>query len=86
MDYKDKAKLTEVGLQQAKQLAERLKDLDIDAIYSSPLSRCIDTIKPLALEKNLKINIVDDLIEINSPDLQDKEFSCKNYKWDNGYG
>ena len=86
MDYKDKAKLTEVGLQQAKQLSERLKDLDIDAIYSSPLSRCIDTIKPLALEKNLKINIVDDLIEINSPDLQDKEFSCKNYKWDNGYG
>jgi hypothetical protein len=26
------------------------------------------------------------LREIISPDLQDKEFSCKNYKWENRYG
>jgi len=41
---------------------------------------------PLAKEKNLEIKTTDALREINSPDLQDKEFSCKNYKWENGYG
>jgi len=60
-----------------------LKDEKIDAIYSSPLSRCKDTISPLAENKNLNINIVQNFIEINSPELQDKEFSCKNYKWEN---
>ena len=86
MDYQDKARLNEIWKKQAIELAERLKDLEIDAIYSSPLTRCIDTIKPLAEEKWLEIKIIEDLREIESPDLQDKEFSCKNYKWNNGYG
>ena len=50
------------------------------------LNRCIDTIKLLAEKKWIEIKIEENLIEINSPDLQDKEFSCKNFKWENVYG
>ncbi len=86
MDYQNKAQLTEIGRDQAKKIADIFSDENISAIYSSPLDRCIDTITPLAKSKWLEITKIDDLIEINSPNLQDKIFSCKNYKWDNGYG
>ena len=51
-------------------LALRLKDVNIDKIYSSPLKRAINTIKPTAIIKNQEINIVDDLREINVKTLQ----------------
>jgi broad specificity phosphatase PhoE len=40
-------KLTDKGIQQAKKIAERLKDVKIDAVYSSDLSRCADTAKEI---------------------------------------
>jgi probable phosphoglycerate mutase len=57
--------LSQEGLNQADALALRLKDVHIDKIYSSPLKRTINTIKPTAIIKNQEINIVDDLREIN---------------------
>lgn len=57
--------LSQEGLNQADALALRLKDVHIDKIYSSPLKRAINTIKPTAIIKNQEINIVDDLREIN---------------------
>ena len=57
--------LSQEGLNQADALALRLKDVHIDKIYSSPLKRAINTIKPTAIAKNQEINIVDDLREIN---------------------
>lgn len=86
MDFEGKAQLSEDGKKQAEAIKEKLKWIDIDCIFSSPLDRCIDTMNPLAKEKNLEIKTTDALREINSPDLQDKEYSCKNYKWENGYG
>ncbi len=86
MDYKDKANLSSLGKEQSKDIANILKEYDIDKIYSSPLKRCIDTITPLAKEKNCDIEKVENFREITSPELQDNEFSCKNYKRDNGYG
>jgi len=84
-DYKDNASLSEIWKKQALELASILKNEKIDKAYSSPLKRCIDTITPTAKEHNLEIQIVPEFIEINSPELQDKEFSCKNYKWGNSY-
>lgn len=55
--------LTEYGKEMVKNLLEELKEYKIDKIYSSPLVRCIDTIKPTAEYFKLKINICDDLIE-----------------------
>ena len=40
-------KLSENGIQQAKQLALRLKNENIDAIYSSDLARAADTAKEI---------------------------------------
>lgn len=85
-DYKNNAKLNEIWKKQSKELAEILKKEKINIAYSSPLQRCIDTITPTSKEHNLEINIIQDFIEINSPKLQDKEFSCKNYKWNNSFG
>lgn len=86
MDYENKANLTEIWKNQAEELAKIFEDEKIDAIYSSPLDRCCDTISPLAKSKNLEINKIDNLREIESPELQDKTFSCKDYKWENGFG
>lgn len=57
--------LSQEGIKQSDALALKLKDIDVDKIYSSPLKRAINTIKPTATMKNLEINVVDDLREIN---------------------
>lgn len=57
--------LSQEGIKQSDTLALKLKDIDVDKIYSSPLKRAINTIKPTATMKNLEINVVDDLREIN---------------------
>lgn len=57
--------LSNEGLEQAENLAIRLKEYEIDSIYSSPLKRAIQTIKPTSIMKNMNINIVDNLREIN---------------------
>lgn len=42
------AKLSELGRQQAKLIAERLKSESVDAIYTSDMSRCVDTTTEIA--------------------------------------
>lgn len=53
------------GRKQAARLPGLLADFSIDAIYSSDLSRAVDTIKPLAEERGLKIEVDPDLREID---------------------
>ena len=86
MDYQNNAQLLEVWKKQAQEIAKIFSNEDIEAIYSSPLDRCVDTITPLAESKWLKINKIDNFIEVNSPDNQDQVVSCKWYKWENWYG
>lgn len=62
--------LNATGMDQAKNLAVKLKDLPIKAIYSSPLERAVETAQPLSLAKNLEIKICDELSEINFGDWQ----------------
>lgn len=57
--------LSEEGKKQAEDLETRLKEYEIDNIYSSPLKRAIQTIKPTAIAKNKEIIAVDDLREMN---------------------
>ncbi len=47
--------LTDTGREQARRLAEHLRDLPIDAIVSSDLSRVVATVTPTAEEKGLPI-------------------------------
>ena len=57
--------LSQEGLVQAKALADRLKNYEINKIYCSPLKRAIETITPTAKMKDMDINIDNDLREIN---------------------
>jgi len=57
--------ITERGNLQASRVAERLKDVAIDVIYSSSMKRTMETARYISEVKNLPIIPVDDLNEIN---------------------
>lgn len=69
------SKLTPEGIKQAKKLALALKKEDINAIYSSPLKRTLETAKIIAAQQ--KINVIDsnELREINFGNLEGKSWS-----------
>ena len=55
--------LSERGRSQAEIVAERLADLPVDAIYSSPLERTSETAEPTAARLGLSVNHDDGLVE-----------------------
>ena len=65
--------LNEKGQQEAREIADGLKDVPLSAIYSSPLERAIETAQPLAKAKKLKIKIADGLIESDIGDWKGME-------------
>lgn len=52
-DYENNT-LTEFGWQESHALADWLKDMPIDRIYTSPMGRAIDTAKPLCKLKGIE--------------------------------
>ncbi|HEX9133371.1 MAG TPA: histidine phosphatase family protein [Ktedonobacteraceae bacterium] len=60
----DNLPLSRVGREQARALAERLNNTSFDAMYSSPLRRCLETAAPLAELLGMKPVIVEGLKEI----------------------
>ena len=60
----DNLPLSSIGREQARALAERLGSTSFNAIYSSPLKRCLETAAPLAARLGLEPVIVADLAEI----------------------
>jgi probable phosphoglycerate mutase len=75
--------LNEEGRAQAQGLAERLADLPIAAIYSSPLERAVETAQPLASARNLPIRIVDGVGEVRYGEWQGGELKelSKHQLW-----
>lgn len=57
--------LSSVGKLQTQAIANRMKDYEVDAIYSSDLSRAFATAKSIAKEKNLDVYTLPQLREIN---------------------
>lgn len=55
--------LSVAGHQQAKFLAEYLSSEEINALYSSPQQRALQTAEPIAAAKGLAITVVDDVAE-----------------------
>jgi len=53
--------LSAQGHEDAARLAERLHEVPLAAIYSSPLQRCLETAAPLAEAKGLEVRTVNDL-------------------------
>jgi broad specificity phosphatase PhoE len=57
--------LDETGLKQAELLAEYLSSRGIEAIYSSPLKRAVQTAEAIARHHNLKVEVAPGLIDFN---------------------
>jgi 2,3-bisphosphoglycerate-dependent phosphoglycerate mutase len=55
--------LTPEGAQDAVKLVATFQDLEIDAVYSSPYLRAIQTIEPFVQARGLKIETIEDLRE-----------------------
>ncbi len=62
--------LSENGVHQAKGLALRLKTEKIDAIYSSPLQRALQTAQAIAQYHELEVKPLPELKEINVGELE----------------
>lgn len=57
--------LSELGQHQAATIAEHLRPVPLDAIYSSPLRRALDTALVIAAGRPLEVHIEPDLVEID---------------------
>ena len=66
--------LNEPGRGQAAALVERLKNLPVNAIYSSPLERALETAEPLAGTRELPVQVNPGLLEIDYGQLQGKTY------------
>jgi len=62
--------LSEKGRQQAKELAGKMKNIDVDVIFSSPLSRAKETAETIANMKDMPIMIDQRLIETDFGDFE----------------
>jgi probable phosphoglycerate mutase len=60
----NRVSLSPRGKQEALELAAHLSTMNFDAIFSSPLRRCLDTLAPYLSESKKKVNIREDLIEM----------------------
>ncbi len=77
--------LTERGHLQAVRVAERLKDMPVDLIYSSSLKRTMQTAGYIAKSKNLPVNASDELKEINGGDWEDLTWKELEEGWPADY-
>ncbi|MDA9129002.1 class I tRNA ligase family protein [Candidatus Gracilibacteria bacterium] len=75
IDVVGKAELNSKGLEHAQNVLTGLEDEKIDVIYSSPLKRCLDTISPLADNKNIDVQTSESAIEFQALSCQDKPSS-----------
>jgi len=57
--------LNEIGIRQAELLGDYLADLAIEAVYSSPLERALDTAKCVARHHGLDVTIADGLVDFD---------------------
>jgi probable phosphomutase (TIGR03848 family) len=57
-------RLNEEGHAEAERLAERLRGVELDGIYSSPLERAMETAAPIARQANCDVQTMDDLVEV----------------------
>ncbi len=75
--------LNDEGRRQARRLAERLADVPLVAIYSSPLERALETAQAIAEVKGLPVQVMEDLGEVHYGDWegQDLEGLKKTALW-----
>ena len=62
----DQRPLDTIGVEQAQAIADTWTDLSVQAIYSSPALRCVQTVEPLAERLGLSVQIAPELFEAAS--------------------
>jgi broad specificity phosphatase PhoE len=85
--------LTELGLQNSKNLIQILEENNINLIFSSPFIRTLQTINPYLKYSNLNVNIEYGLSEIQHPDIIPPksvgialpEYLAKHYNYNSKY-
>lgn len=65
--------LNEKGREQAQAVADFLAQQPIEAVYSSPLERCIETAEPLAQQFGMPVRVDDTLVEADYGEWQGQE-------------
>lgn len=66
--------LNERGREQARKVVDFFRGLRLDAIYSSPLKRCLETAEPVARERGLTIQVLEGLMEVDMGDWDGRTF------------
>ena len=56
--------LNDNGRNQAKDAAQRLSQVRLDALYSSPVARCVETAEYIAQDQAIDITLLDDVGEV----------------------
>jgi len=77
--------ITLKGRIQAQRVAERLKDIHIDVLYSSSLKRTLETAEYISRVKGLPIIRTDKLKEINGGDWEGIPWDELPHKWPDEY-
>lgn len=67
--------LSSHGQKQARDLLHFFENRKLEAIYSSPMDRALETAKPLAEKKGLKVEICEAFNEIDFGDWTNRKFS-----------
>lgn len=81
---KGNSPLTSAGIKRAEELRERIKDMPIDVIYSSPIERALHTAHILKGEKSVEIITHDGLMEMCFGDYEGRrteEVMLENPNW-----
>lgn len=65
--------LNDVGRKQAIELANYLKDENLQKIYVSPLKRALETVQPISKLLNLELQIINELSQISFGELEGRK-------------
>jgi broad specificity phosphatase PhoE len=57
--------LNETGLAQAEALGQHLAGMNVEAVYSSPLKRALDTARSVAVHHDLEVSVAQGLVDFN---------------------
>jgi probable phosphomutase (TIGR03848 family) len=65
--------LSDEGRAQVAAMVERMRPVALEAVYSSPLERCVETARPLASSKGLRVRIRHELGEVRYGEWEGKK-------------
>jgi probable phosphoglycerate mutase len=73
--------LDETGLFQAEAMAKKAEQIPLDAVWSSPLLRALETARALAIKKDLEVRVHEGLREIEHGEWEGLDTRTVNSRW-----